>query len=311
MNNQPTFVGSGVTGTVHFANSDAALTTDQISSYQSNLGVTNSPLIQIPYVVTPITIPVINGPAVTSTTTPQTTPGQAHSVALNDNDLCGIFSGKLTNWNRVLNPEIGSAYALSAPIKIIYRADGSGTTELLTRQLATVSTTANTAGGVTFVDGLTFTSSFPSGVPSNFIAAYGDGGVRNSLSSLASAGIAAIGYLSPSYTNKYLAPSSTVVTPSMALQIPVASLVNTVDSRYYAPTYTNASITLDRYYPPAAKLVASRQWNRVQREGLQPRHRQCGSLLRYGDRSLRRSKTASKPSKKVTSLKNPGRSSSG
>ncbi|CAB3976221.1 phosphate ABC transporter substrate-binding protein [Burkholderia cenocepacia] len=53
----------------------------------------------------------------------------------------------------------------------------------------------------------------------------------------------------------------------MALQIPVASLVNTVDSRYYAPTYTNASITLDRYYPPAAKLVASRQWNWVPNNG--------------------------------------------
>lgn len=104
LNNQPTFFGAGVTGTVHFANSDAALATTQISTYKAGLGTTNGPLIQIPYIVTPITVPVVNGPAVTSTTTPQTTPGQAHSIALNDDDLCGIFSGKLTNWSQGHQP---------------------------------------------------------------------------------------------------------------------------------------------------------------------------------------------------------------
>ena len=69
LNNQPTFFGAGVTGTVHFANSDAALATTQISTYKAGLGTTNGPLIQIPYIVTPITVPVVNGPAVTSTTT--------------------------------------------------------------------------------------------------------------------------------------------------------------------------------------------------------------------------------------------------
>ncbi|MEK7919169.1 substrate-binding domain-containing protein, partial [Burkholderia contaminans] len=169
LNNQPTFFGSTVTGTVHFANSDAALSTAQLTSYKAGLGATNGPLIQIPYIVTPITVPVVNGPAVTSTTTPQTTPGQAHSIALNDDDLCGIFSGKLTNWNQVINPETTAAYTTNAPIKVIYRTDGSGTTELLTRHLAAVCKAANTATGVTFVDSLTFTASFPGGVvPSNF-----------------------------------------------------------------------------------------------------------------------------------------------
>ena len=195
LNNQPTFFGAGVTGTVHFANSDAALATTQISTYKAGLGTTNGPLIQIPYIVTPITVPVVNGPAVTSTTTPQTTPGQAHSIALNDDDLCGIFSGKLTNWNQVINPETNAAYTTSAPIKVIYRSDGSGTTELLTRHLAAVCTTANTASGVSFVDSLTFTASFPGGVPANFTAASGSGGVRTQLVSFQSAGTAAVAYL--------------------------------------------------------------------------------------------------------------------
>ncbi|MDN7590322.1 substrate-binding domain-containing protein [Burkholderia seminalis] len=255
LNNQPTFFGSTVTGTVHFANSDAALSTAQLTSYKAGLGATNGPLIQIPYIVTPITIPVVNGPAVTSTTTPQTTPGQAHSIALNDDDLCGIFSGKLTDWNQVINPQTGSAYTTtSSPIKVIYRSDGSGTTELLTRHLAAVCSATNTATGVTFVDSLTFTASFPGGVvPSNFTGVSGSGGVRNALSSSTGAAVA---YLSPDYTNTFLAPSSTVVTSAGALQLPVASLVNAKNSTYYAPTYANATTALGSVAAPS-KLTAN------------------------------------------------------
>ncbi|WP_264165964.1 substrate-binding domain-containing protein [Burkholderia sp. AU30280] len=137
LSNQPSYFGAGITGTVAFANSDAALTTAQLNVYRIGRGATDGPLIQIPYVVTPITIPIVNGPTVTSTTTPKTTPSQAHSIALNDDDLCGIFSGKLTRWNQVVNPETGSTYPINVPITVVYRVDGSGTTELLTRHLAT------------------------------------------------------------------------------------------------------------------------------------------------------------------------------
>ncbi|MCQ4437438.1 substrate-binding domain-containing protein, partial [Clostridioides difficile] len=110
-----------------FANSDAALTGAQVTAYNARtVGANSGPLIQIPYIVTAITVPVVNGPAVTSAITPQTTPGQAHSIALNDDDLCGIFSGKLTNWNQVINPETKAAYTTSAPLTVVYRADGSG-----------------------------------------------------------------------------------------------------------------------------------------------------------------------------------------
>ncbi|KVD47172.1 phosphate ABC transporter substrate-binding protein [Burkholderia sp. ABCPW 11] len=269
LNNQPTFFGSTVTGTVHFANSDAALSSAQLTSYKAGLGATNGPLIQIPYIVTPITIPVVNGPAVTSTTTPQTTPGQAHSIALNDDDLCGVFSGKLTDWNQVINPQTGSTYLsstttpTSSPIKVIYRTDASGTTELLTRHLAAVCTTANTAPtGVTFFDSMTFTASFPGGVvPPNFIAASGDGGVRRQLASYVSAGMAAVAYLAPNYTNTFLAPSSTVMTSAGALQLPVASLVNHTNGVYYAPTYTNATMALGSITPPGLRVAAANPTN--------------------------------------------------
>ncbi|KVO54043.1 substrate-binding domain-containing protein [Burkholderia stagnalis] len=260
-NNQPTFLGPGVTGTVHFAISDATLTTNQVTSYNyTGRGQTDGSLIQMPYVVTPITIPVVNAPAVTSTTTPQTMPGQAHSIALNDNDLCGIFSGKLTNWNQVTNPETLWSYPLNAPIKVIYQANASGATELLTRHLAAVCTTANTKSGVTFYDSLTFASTwaFPNGVPSNFVGANGSGGVRSALSSSMTAAVA---YLSPAYTNTFLAPSSSVVTTAGALQLPVASLVNAKNGAYYAPTYANATTALGTVTPPSgASAFDPTQW---------------------------------------------------
>ncbi|WP_175968673.1 substrate-binding domain-containing protein [Burkholderia sp. BCC0322] len=263
LNNQPTYFGAGVSGTVHFANSDAALTTAQVTAYNNTgLGTTNGPLIQIPYIVTAITVPVVNAPAVTSSVTPQTTPGQAHSIALNDDDLCGIFSGKLTNWNQVTNPE-GGLYSTNAPIKVVYRADGSGTTELLTRHLAAVCTTGNTASGVKFIDSLTFanTSAFPSGVPSNFIAASGSGGVRGSLASLSTAGTAAVAYLSPDYTNTFLASQSSVVTSSGALQLPIASLYNTTAKAYYAPTYANATKAIGTITAPSGTAAGDpTQW---------------------------------------------------
>ncbi|MEQ5842778.1 substrate-binding domain-containing protein [Paraburkholderia acidicola] len=264
LSNAPSFFGTGVTGTVDFANSDAALTTAQVTNYNNTgLGSTQGPLIEIPYIVTAITIPVINAPAVTSTTTPQTTPGQTHSISLNDNDLCGIFSGKITNWDAVINPETNSAYTTtSKPITVVYRADSSGTSELLTRHLHAVCTTANTATGVTFIDSLTFanTTAFPSGVPANFVGATGSGGVRTALLALqsSSGAPAAAAYLSPDYANTLLAPSSSSASPALA----VASLRNTTDGKYYAPIYQNATTALGTVSAPSSSTTAAdpTQW---------------------------------------------------
>lgn len=78
LNNPPTYFGAGVSGAVHIAFSDTALTTAQVTSYNAApIGSNIDQLIQIPFIVTPITIPIVNGPAVTSSVTPQTTPGQA------------------------------------------------------------------------------------------------------------------------------------------------------------------------------------------------------------------------------------------
>ncbi|WP_144152934.1 substrate-binding domain-containing protein [Paraburkholderia sp. BCC1885] len=277
-------------GTVDFANSDAALLAAQVTAYQAGLGATEGPLIQAPYIVTPITVPIVNGPTPTSTTTPQTTPLQPHSIALNDDDLCGIYSGKLTNWNEVTDPDtislsnpVGTKYTASIPIEVVYRSDNSGTTELLTRHLSQVCHTAaftrvvQGAGGpgttatvsllansnVSFTDGQAFTANFGGTnppLPTSFIGASGSGGVQSALLAVPTTK-SGIGYLSPDWTNTFLATSS----PSASAQLAVASLRNdlfevtaplgttTVD---IAPTNTQVDNALATASPPSGSAAA-------------------------------------------------------
>jgi phosphate transport system substrate-binding protein len=240
--------GASVTGNVYFANSDAALSTAQITSYAtSTLATTDGdgPLIQIPYITTAITIPYVAGPTASTDTFkgPPTTVAATPSLALSDDDLCGIFSGKLTNWNQVRNPDLATGnFSVNKTINVVYRSDSSGTSELLLRHLSQVCTTANTKTGITFVDSTTFTASFPSGVPTTFHAASGSGGVQAELITLKNAGTAGVGYLSPDWTNTFLAPSSTTA----SAQLTVASLVNShitnspLGKADIAPTFTQA-----------------------------------------------------------------------
>jgi phosphate transport system substrate-binding protein len=243
LNNDATQFGLASGTVVHFANSDAALLPSQISSYaSSSLGTTSTgggPLIQLPYIVTPITIPLVNAPAGTG---PQTTTGQANSVALNDSDLCGIFSGKLTDWSQVTNPDNGSFYA-AGPITVVVRGDGSGTTDLLTRHLASGVCTTGTGGNsnIAFTETQTFKATlFPSGLPTNFVQATGSGGVVTALKNLGTA--AGVGYLSPDYTNSFLATSTSA--PAATNALAVASLFNTSTGADVVPTYQNATLAL-------------------------------------------------------------------
>jgi phosphate transport system substrate-binding protein len=100
------------------------------------------------------------------------------------------------------------------------------------------------------------TDSFPSHTaPSNFIPASGSGGVQAEIVSLSGAGTAAIAYLSPDWTNTFLAPSSS----SASANLSVASLRNTTSGVDVAPTYTNATAALASYAPPTTATTAADQ----------------------------------------------------
>ncbi|CAB3772454.1 substrate-binding domain-containing protein [Paraburkholderia humisilvae] len=263
LNNDATKFTSVVTGTtltasgtVDFANSDAPLSAAQISAYASStVGQSSGALIQIPYITTPITIPLVhapagNGPAFTND--PSNTP----TVALNDADLCGIFSGAISDWKDVQNPDTGSNYPAGA-ITVIYRSDNSGTTDLLTAHLAQVCPAP--IGQVTkFIETQNFASLFPSSQPpANFKSASGSGGVAGLL--LAQSG-AAIGYLSPDYTNKFLAPSSTTAQQN---NLSVASLRLAGTTTDVLPTFANASLAVGTVAAPTTLVRARVQTNWV------------------------------------------------
>lgn len=259
LNNDATQFGLASGTVVHFANSDAALSSLQINNYKSStIGASSGPLIQLPYIVTPITIPLVNAPAGTG---PQTTTGQANSVALNDNDLCGIFSGKLTDWSQVTNPDNSSLYA-AGPITVVVRGDGSGTTDLLTRHLASGVCTTGTGGNsnIAFTETQTFQATlFPAGLPSNFVQATGSGGVASELATLKTAGKAGVGYLSPDYTNSFLASSTSA--PAATNALAVASLFNTSTGADVVPTYAAATTALGTVTPPTGTAAADQtQW---------------------------------------------------
>ncbi|HEY0183367.1 MAG TPA: substrate-binding domain-containing protein, partial [Rhodopila sp.] len=160
---------------VDFAASDAALSAAQISSFTSLYGY---PIVQIPTMGTPITIPF--------NISSKTTNG---SVTLTNDDVCGIFSGKITNWSGV------STHPTTAAIKVAYRADGSGTSFLLTQHLAATCTTGNSSFSLPIAATTTFANLF-STVPSTFTGVTGSPGVQAAV--LATAG--AVGYLSPDFT---------------------------------------------------------------------------------------------------------------
>ncbi|CAM2152366.1 phosphate transport system substrate-binding protein [Pararobbsia alpina] len=256
LSNSPSSLNSGTvtyTGTVDFANSDAGLSATQISAYQSStLGTTSGPLIQIPYIVTPITIPVVNGPNGSGPTLPNG--GTTKTVALNDSDLCGIFSGKLTNWNQVFNPVSSVTYAKNATITVVYRSDNSGTTDLLTRHLAAVC--SSTTSNITFTETQNLAGLFTAAgktVPANFVSASGSGGVAAVLVASAGGTAAAIGYLSPDYTNTFLAPSSAQAKTN---NLNVASLLNANSNTMEIPTFSAATTALGSAAAPTGSAAS-------------------------------------------------------
>jgi len=214
----------GTPYTVHFGASDATTNSTELAAYAAGRGLTDGPLIQFPMLGVPITIPVKN--------TKFSKNGQ---VFFTDNDLCGVFSGKFTNWNQL---STGTKLAAGA-ITVDVRSDSSGTSFLFTEHLVNVCTTANSNfnpanfPSVSNPIGLpqsTFTGMFTTNtLPANFVASQGNGNVAASLKSQTSG----ISYLSPDYTE--IAPHS----PNNIYNLFVAGVKNAINGTVYTPTVAN------------------------------------------------------------------------
>ncbi|PJL11387.1 alkaline phosphatase [Stenotrophomonas maltophilia] len=209
------------TGTVHFAGSDAVLSGAEMSVYNNTFDRSGDPsrygaLIQIPVALAPVVIPFNK-------------PGSA--VDLSVTQICGIFSGKINHWSQL------AGSGRSGYIRVVYRGESSGISELLTRFLTSAcqpadvsATTLKLTNGVpAFSVQSTFANLFTL-VPSNFVAAPASGDAAVYAAILATDGT--IGYTGP----------------DLSLDLSDATRVARVKG--FSPKDVSTQATLDTVAPP-------------------------------------------------------------
>jgi len=229
--------GSGGAGnTVDYGASDATLVAAQLSTWATSTWGQSSAgdLIQIPSMGTGVSIPLnetVGGAQVSN--------GQ---VTFSDNDLCGVFSGLITDFNQIT--DTGAALDAGA-FKVAYRSDGSGTTFLLTQHLAAVCKTGTGGNSaITFSATTSFKSLFSGGTPpSQFVGESGSPGVANYLEGANCPGGTALpqalGYISPDYTTLYPNSSATVCSNNIKSTLNIAAVYT--GAQKLLPTLANVT----------------------------------------------------------------------
>jgi len=162
-----------------YAMSDAPLSSTQIAQYQSDDQTQRGPALEVPV--------TLDGVATPYNPSGLTVP--SGGLHLSVESLCGIFTGGITNWNdsHITSDNNGVQVSSNLPILVVYRADGSGTTFLLSNHenTACASTTFPWTIGVGTL--LTW--------PASFDGETGSQGVAGKVAATAGA----IGYVGPSF----------------------------------------------------------------------------------------------------------------
>jgi phosphate transport system substrate-binding protein len=220
----------GGADTVHYGTSDTPLNSTQIATWATSSWGQSAAgnLIQIPSVGT--------GEAIIVNDTNITANGQA---TFSDNDLCGIFSGLITDFSQITDSKTAPA---AGQFKFVYRTDSAGPTYIITQHLSAVCNATNTNAGVTFSAVTTFASLFTSlgGISTvipNSVGETLNSGVANYLAGLSNGPVPqAIGYTSPDWTS--ITPDSPqLLSNGQPSPLLVAALAN--GSKDYLPTVTN------------------------------------------------------------------------
>jgi phosphate transport system substrate-binding protein len=220
------------TQSVHFAGSDSQLTAAELVSYNTAHLSTWGPLIQIPSVATSVLIPYKRA--------------GISNLDLSDAQMCHVFSN--TTGGQTWGQLRGTTD--TTQVKVTYRTDGSGTTEMLSRYLV------QACPGAGFVVSNTFTTVVAGAVaggiiPSHWVGVTGSGGMAAIFTSPASQGN--VGYLSPdpTYTG-----SNNAVVAKVNGTLPIASAIQTTlagqslpaggassNPLAWVPTYTKPALT--------------------------------------------------------------------
>ncbi|WP_053184732.1 substrate-binding domain-containing protein [Pseudomonas thivervalensis] len=211
---------------VHWAGSDSKLSATELSTYVSAHGAAWGPLIQVPSVATSVAIPFNKT-------------GTAN-VDLSVNQLCGVFSGRLTDWSQI------TGSGRTGAITVVYRAESSGTSELFTRFL-----NAKCAETGTFAITTNFASSYSGGLPAGAVSATGSQAVMTAVN----AAQGRITYMSPDYAATTLAglddatkvarvagvsPAPANVSAAIAA-VPVPAAANRANPNAWVPVFAAAT----------------------------------------------------------------------
>jgi len=199
---------------VDYAGSDSIVSAAELAAYNADAvkgRAAFGPLIQIPAEATSVTVPYhIDGQA---------------SLPLTSAQLADIFAGKITNWNQV---QLNGTAGPNLQIKVVYRQETSGTTEIFTNHLKAVKPTSVPAASNSFVTAIGFDPATSAPAGSSYIAVTGSQGVATAITN----NNGAIGYVSPDYA-----------------QFNDASAVASINGKL--PTEVNVQVTLDTVAPPA------------------------------------------------------------
>jgi ABC-type phosphate transport system substrate-binding protein len=216
----------GAGNTVSYAASDAVFDAAQIATWAtSTFGQSAARnLIQLPSMGAATAIAVKNK-AITKN----------GALTLSDNDLCGVFSGKIADFEQITDSAVPPA---PGPIAVYVRTDAAGTSFWLTNHLAAVCTQSNS--NISFTATSQFASLFPSGLPANFVGLTGDNAIPSAMAGCGGPVPSALGYVSPDYTTidpKSGATLSCTINGSDRSKLLVAGVLTGATA--YTPTVAN------------------------------------------------------------------------
>ncbi|VFR16785.1 Phosphate ABC transporter, periplasmic phosphate-binding protein PstS (TC 3.A.1.7.1) [plant metagenome] len=189
-NNNATEFGLPAGTTVDYAGSDSLVTAGEASAYVTNSKPTFGALIQVPAVLTSVTVPY-------------NVPGLAAPLQLTSQQLAEIFSREVTNWSQVevspgvFGPDLG--------IVVVFRNEeaGSGTTEIFLRHLNAIDGGAVPSVSNRFATVFGFDRLNP---PAGYVGASGSAAIVPAIDAAvanapATAPVGAIGYVSPDFSD--------------------------------------------------------------------------------------------------------------
>jgi ABC-type phosphate transport system substrate-binding protein len=239
LNNDYSKLVAGVTTkSVHWAASDSKLTAAERDTYESTKQPGWGKLIQVPSLATSIAIPFNKT--------------GANAVDLSINQLCGVFSGRLTNWSEI------TGSGRTGAITVVYPDESSGTTEVFTRFLNAKCVFEQKRFAVTtdFKNSYGFVNGSISGsLPVGAVPAVTSQGVMTALN----AAQGRITYMGPAYAATTLAgledatkvakvagvsPIPANISAAIAV-VPVPSFANAANQNAWVPTFAAIASTTD------------------------------------------------------------------